>query len=101
MKDAFKTVPCICSFALLTASIAGPAAAEAAVRVDFGTVTVGYRDGYQNNHHQWHHWHHRSDVVAYRSNHQQNYRDMNFRDDHRAPDSATAGAMIRQQSCEE
>ena len=82
MKNAFKTVQRVCSFALLTATIAGPAVAEAAVRVDFGNVTVGYRDGYQDIHHQWHHWRNRSDAVAYRSHRQQNDRDMNFRDDH-------------------
>ena len=82
MKNAFETVQRICLFALLTATIAGSAVAEAAVRLDFGSIGVGYRDGYQDNHHQWHHWRHRSDAVAFRSHHQQNYRDMNFRDDH-------------------
>ena len=80
MKNAFETVQRICLFALLTAAIAGSAAAEAAVRLDFGSIGVGYRDGYQDNHHQWHHWRHRSDAVAFRSHHRQNYRDMNFRD---------------------
>lgn len=82
MKKAFKSFQRIFPIALLTATIAVPAVAQAAVHVDFGNVAVGYRDGYQDNHHQWHHWRHPSDAVTYRSHHQQNYRDMNFRDDH-------------------
>jgi hypothetical protein len=66
---------------LLTA-IAIPVAAQAGIQVDFGNVAVGYRDGYQDNHHRYHRWSHRSDAVAYRSHNQQNYRDMNYRDDH-------------------
>jgi hypothetical protein len=76
-----KTFQRIASFALL-AAIAVPAAAQAAVVVDFGNVAVGYRDGYQDNHHQYHRWSHKSDGAAYRSHNQQNYRDMNYRDDH-------------------
>jgi hypothetical protein len=71
----------IASFALL-AAIAVPAVAQAAVVVDFGNVAVGYRDGYQDNHHRYHRWSHKSDGAAYRSQNQQNYRDMNYRDDH-------------------
>lgn len=82
MKKNFKNVRRICTFTLLTVAIAVPAVAQAAVHVNFGNVSVGYRDGYQDNHHQWHRWSHRSDAVAYRSHNKQNYRDMNFRDDH-------------------
>jgi hypothetical protein len=79
MNRTSKNFQRICSFALLAAAIAVPAAA--AVRVDFGNVSVGYRDGYQDSRHQYHSWH-RSDAKAYRSHNQQNYRDMNYRDDH-------------------
>jgi hypothetical protein len=75
-----KTIPLACAVALL-ASLA-PALARPAVAIDFGNVAVGYRDGYRDNHQQWHRWHHRSDAMAYRSHYQQNYRDMNYRDDH-------------------
>ena len=74
-----KTFKRVCALALLTATVAVPAVA--AVHIDFGNVAVGYRDGYQDNHHQYHHWR-RSDAVTYRSHNQQNYRDMNYRDDH-------------------
>jgi hypothetical protein len=79
MNKTFKNFQRICSFALLTATIAVPAAA--AVHVNFGNVSVGYRDGYRDNHHQWHRWR-QSDAASYRSHNQQNYRDMNYRDDH-------------------
>jgi hypothetical protein len=79
MNRTFRNFQRICSFALLAATIAVPAVA--AVHVDFGNVSVGYRDGYQDNHHQYHTWH-QSDAKAYRNHNQQNYRDMNYRDDH-------------------
>ena len=82
MIKTFKRFQRICSFALLTAAVAVPTIAQAAIHVDFGNVSVGYRDGYQDNRHQWHAWSHPSDAVAYRSHYKQNYRDMNFRDDH-------------------
>lgn len=82
MKQIIKAIPLACTVALLTSAAAIPAAARAAVNIDFGNVAVGYRDGYQDNRHQWHHWNRRSDAVAYRSRYQQSYRDMNFRDDH-------------------
>jgi hypothetical protein len=79
MNMTFKRFQRVCAFALLTATLAVPA--MAAVHVDFGNVSVGYRDGYQDNHHRWHAWR-QSDAKAYRSHNQQNYRDMNHRDDH-------------------
>ena len=79
MKRTFKNFQRIGMFALLAAAIAVPT--MAAVHVDFGNVSVGYRDGYQDNHHQYHSWR-QSDAKAYRSHSQQNYRDMNYRDDH-------------------
>jgi hypothetical protein len=82
MTRIFKTIPLACTLALLTSAAIIPASARPAVSIDFGNIAVGYRDGYQDNHHQWHRWNHRSDSVAYRSHYQQNYRDMNFRDDH-------------------
>jgi hypothetical protein len=78
MNRTFKSFQRICSLALLTAAITVPAIA--AVHVDFGNVSVGYRDGYQDNNHKWHHWR-QADAKAYRSHNQQNYRDMNYRDD--------------------
>jgi hypothetical protein len=82
MNKTFKSFQRICSFALLTVAIAIPTMAQAAVHVNFGNISVGYRDGYQDNHHRYHRWSHPSDAVAYRSHNQQNYRDMNYRDDH-------------------
>ena len=80
MTTTIKSIPFVCAMALLTAAAAVPATARAAVHVDFGNVAVGYRDGYQDNHHQWHRWR-QSDAAAYRGHYQKNYRDMNFRDD--------------------
>ena len=82
MKSIFKTLPLACTFALLASTAVVPAVARPVVQFDFGNVAVGYRDGYQDNRHQWHHWNRRSDAVSYRSHYQQNYRDMNYRDDH-------------------
>ena len=82
MIKTFKRFQRICSFALMTAAITVPTLAQAAVHMNFGNVSVGYRDGYQDNHHKWHRWSHPSDAAAYRSHNQQNFRDMNFRDDH-------------------
>ncbi len=82
MNKIIKTIPLACTVALLASAAVLPAVARPAVAIDFGNVAVGYRDGYQDNHHQWHHWNHRADAMAYRSHYQQNYRDMNFRDDH-------------------
>ena len=81
MNKSFRNFQRIGAFALL-AAIAVPVAAQAGIQVDFGNVAVGYRDGYQDNHHQYHRWNRKSDAVAYRSHNQQNYRDMNYRDDH-------------------
>ena len=82
MNKIFRTIPLACAVALLASAAITPALARPVVAVDFGNVAVGYRDGYRDNHQQWHRWHHRSDAMAYRSHYQQNYRDMNYRDDH-------------------
>ena len=81
MNKILKTIPLTCTVVLLVSAALVPAAARPIVQVDFGNVAVGYRDGYQDNRHHWHHWNRRADAVAYRSHYQQNYRDMNFRDD--------------------
>ena len=47
------------------------------VRVDFGTVGVGYRDGYWDRGHQWHRWGHSEDYRSYRAMHGSVYRDWN------------------------
>jgi hypothetical protein len=96
MNKTFKNIGRVCAFALMTAAIAVPTVVQAAVHVDFGNVSVGYRDGYQDNHHQWHRWSHRSDAVAYRSHNQQNYRDKNPGTTITAPDNRPAAAMARQ-----
>ena len=82
MTRISRIIPLACTLALLTSAAIVPAAARPTVHFDFGNIAVGYRDGYQDNHHHWHHWNRRSDAMGYRSHYQQNYRDMNYRDDH-------------------
>jgi hypothetical protein len=77
-----KTLPLACTVALLTSVAVVPAVARPGVSIDFGNVAVGYRDGYRDNHRHWHRWNRGSDAANYRSHYQQNYRDMNYRDDH-------------------
>ena len=79
MKPAFKNIYGRGSIVML-AAVAVPAMARPAMHVDFRNA--GYRGGYQDNRHHWHHWSYRSDAVAYRSRYQQDYRDMNFREDY-------------------
>jgi hypothetical protein len=53
-----------------------PAMARSSVTVDFGNVSIGYRDGYYDRDHHYHRWA-RHDATAYRAQYQQSYRDMN------------------------
>lgn len=45
------------------------------VSFDFGTIAIGYRDGYWDNGHRWHKWRNRGDHDNYRSQYHDNYRD--------------------------
>jgi hypothetical protein len=70
------------AFALVPLVSALPAAARPAVTVDFGNIAIGYRDGYRDQNHQYHRWAHQQDARTYRSQHHENYRDMNHSRDH-------------------
>src|SRR5437773_1636326 len=51
--------------------------ASSTVAVQFGDISMGYRDGYWDNGHRWHHWRHRHDYRGYRDQNGSNYHDMN------------------------
>ncbi|MGZ5922125.1 MAG: hypothetical protein ACXWLT_10195 [Rhizomicrobium sp.] len=38
--------------------------------------------GYRDQHQQYHRWAHKRDAVTYRTQHSENYRDMNHNRDH-------------------
>lgn len=60
-----------------------PAMAGVGVSVDFGDVSVGYRDGYWDSQHHWHKWHRNNDWKSYRDAHPEHYKDYNHdRDEH-------------------
>jgi hypothetical protein len=65
------------AFALLPVATSVPAEARAAVVLDFGSIGVGYRDGYLDQNRQYHRWANQRDAVTYRTRYRQNYRDMN------------------------
>ena len=47
------------------------------IAVQFGDVSMGYRDGYWDNERRWHSWNGDNDYQAYRSEHADRYRDYN------------------------
>ena len=61
-------------------AIAPAALAGVGVSINFGEVSVGYRDGYYDHHHRWHRWHHDNDWQSYRDAHPDNYRDYGHRE---------------------
>lgn len=79
MKNIIRAV-LICSAVSIAAV---PAMAGVGIAVDFGDVSVGYRDGYWDGQHHWHKWHHANDWKSYRDTHRDHYRDYNHdRDEH-------------------
>jgi hypothetical protein len=77
MKFFSKSALLASAFALLPVTVSVPAEARAAVVLDFGTVGVGYRDGYLDQNRQYHRWANQHDAVTFRTKYRQNYRDMN------------------------
>jgi len=51
--------------------------ANGTIAVQFGDVSMGYRDGYWDNNHGWHRWNGDNDYQLYRSEHANTYRDYN------------------------
>jgi len=51
--------------------------ANSTIAVQFGDVSMGYRDGYWDNNHNWHRWNGDNDYQTYRSQHADTYRDWN------------------------
>ena len=82
MKFFNKSVLLASAFALLPVAASVPAEARAAVVLDFGSIGVGYRDGYLDQNRQYHRWANQRDAVTYRTKYHQNYRDMNHDRDH-------------------
>ena len=69
------------SLILSSLAVSVPAVARTGVRIDFGNVGIGYRDGYYDRAHSYHRWHQR-DASAYRSQYHDTYRDMRHDRDH-------------------
>jgi hypothetical protein len=82
MKFNLQAVLFASAFALLPLASSVPAQARPTVTFDFGNVAIGYRDGYRDQHQQYHRWAHKQDAVTYRTQHSENYRDMNHNRDH-------------------
>ena len=51
--------------------------ANSIIAVQFGDVSMGYRDGYWDNNHNWHRWNGDNDYQTYRNEHANTYRDYN------------------------
>ena len=82
MKFFNKSVLLASAFALLPVAASVPAEARTAVVLDFGSIGVGYRDGYLDQNRRYHRWANQRDAVTYRTKYHQNYRDMNHDRDH-------------------
>ncbi len=82
MKFFGKSALLASAFALLPVAASVPAEARAAIVVDFGSIGIGYRDGYLDQNRQYHRWASQHDAVTYRTKYHQNYRDMNHDRDH-------------------
>jgi hypothetical protein len=63
--------------ALLAALFVGTMGAANAASIGFriGDVSVGYSDGYWDNHHRWHRWARHEDMEAWRTAHADMYHD--------------------------
>jgi len=84
MKSHIRAALFASAFALLPLASSVPSQARATVAIDFGNVAVGYRDGYRDQKQQYHRWAHKQDAQTYRTQHSENYRDMNHNRDHDA-----------------
>jgi hypothetical protein len=63
--------------------VLGAVSANAAVvGFNIGDVSVGYSDGYWDNHHQWHNWAHRNDASRFRAAHSNQYHGWRHDDRH-------------------
>ena len=82
MKFHIQATLIASAFLLVPLASALPAVARPAVTVDFGNIAIGYRDGYRDQNHQYHRWAHPQDARTYRTQHAENYRDMNHDRDH-------------------
>jgi hypothetical protein len=82
MKFNIQAALLASALALIPLASSVPAQAGATVAFDFGNVAIGYRDGYRDQHQQYHRWAHKQDAVTYRTQHAENYRDMNHDRDH-------------------
>jgi hypothetical protein len=82
MKTIVKTL--LASTLLLGAVTATAGVANAAVGVGFniGDVSVGFNDGYWDNHHRFHRWARHEDMEAWRHAHADAYHDWRHDDKH-------------------
>jgi hypothetical protein len=70
MRNALKSAAII--VAIGTALAVSGLADAATVRIDFGNVSAGYRDGYRDTNNGWHSWR-SSDASRYRRAHGDQY----------------------------
>jgi hypothetical protein len=78
------TAAAICGALVVTTPMLAPAAlAEVGISFNIGDVSLAYRDGYWDSHHQWHAWRNDNDWKAFRNAHPDHYRDYaHDRDEH-------------------
>jgi hypothetical protein len=75
MKSIIKAAA-ICGALAMTAVTLVPAAfAEEGISFRIGDVSLAYRDGYWDTHHQWHAWRNDGDWRGFRAAHPEHYRD--------------------------
>jgi hypothetical protein len=60
---------------LFIGPMVGTAAHAAGIGFRIGDVSVGYSDGYWDNHHRWHRWARHEDMEAWRTAHADMYHD--------------------------
>ena len=83
MKSIIKAMLVSGAVAIASTTFVPAAFAQVGVSVNFGDVSVGYRDGYWDSAHHWHKWRNDDDWKAYRNQHPEHYRDYNHdRDEH-------------------
>jgi hypothetical protein len=81
-KQETKPMKTILQAALISGVMSVAAFAVAAPAFAQIDISIGYRDGYWDTHHQWHAWSHPDDYKQFSRAHPEHYRDINHSDDH-------------------
>jgi hypothetical protein len=70
-----KILKAVMLAALLAGTFGANTANAASVGFRIGDVSIGYSDGYWDNHHKWHRWARHEDMEAWRTAHADMYHD--------------------------